>query len=162
MCVCTTGSALLSLCTVRGGRTTETHPHTRWTQHNKKMEWSMTLKSYNQTYLLTSKWSRLNFCALQQKIKKKSKKKNSKPQHLVYPTSSSIATLIFQQDQYIFYIILRYLLYFSDYLQLYKQSTHFKVHIFNTVLTILHLQDLYFPQNKLKIRTGNKEQGQSN
>lgn len=36
---------------------------------------------------------------------------------------------------YFFRIILRYLLYFSEYLQLYKQSTHFKVHIFDTVLT---------------------------
>lgn len=43
--------------------------------------------------------------------------------------------IIVNKDQYIFIIILRYLLYFSEYLHLYKQSTHFKVHIFNTVLT---------------------------
>lgn len=86
------------------------------------------------------------------KLRIKKLKKNiseSTTLSFLYPTSSSIATLIVEQDQYIFIIILRYLLYFSEYLQLYKQSTHFKVHKFNTVLTsFAFTRFIFFPKKQ--------------
>lgn len=87
------------------------------------------------------------------KVKENISKSTTLSCFFLYPTSNSIATLIVQQDQYIFIIILRYLLYFSEYLQLYKQSTHFKVHIFNTVLTsFAFTRFIFFPQkNNLKL-----------
>lgn len=87
------------------------------------------------------------------KVKEKYFQKSTTLILFLYPTSSSIATLIVEQDQYIFIIILRYLLYFSEYLQLYKQSTHFKVHKFNTVLTsFAFTRFIFFPKkNNLKL-----------
>lgn len=135
-----------------GDEDTPAHPHaTDHTGAKNGMKDNKEKKKYNQTRCPPHREEQNSNSAHPNLIKKKVKEKCFQKHNItfvfLYPTSSSIATLIVQQGQYIFIIILRYLLYFSEYLQLYKQSTHFKVHKFNTVLTsFAFTRFIFFPK----------------
>lgn len=119
MLVSTTGSSQLVHGEERG-RGLRTHLYSQVTTQGRKMEWRTKRKRTKNTKEFTIRrpaqpaaWSRIQTPHTQTKNTKKKKKKELKKNIsksttlsfflFLYPTSSSIATLIVQQDQYIFY-----------------------------------------------------------